>query len=74
MMGCCNLLAMLLLLCGGWGAQAATTKLRIAYRPNTTALSPIDEDWTITYLLRPPSGERFAWMDCSVSKLDCCIG
>jgi hypothetical protein len=44
----------------GASTAAATTKLRIVYRPNTTALSPIDQDWTITYLLRPTAARIVA--------------
>ena len=43
-------------------SHGATTKLRIAYRPNNTALSPIDEDWTITYEYTvPPDKPGAEW-------------
>lgn len=40
----------------------ATTKLRILYHPNTTALSPVDEDWTVTYEYTvPPDKPGAEW-------------
>ena len=55
-----------LLLLGASGCvRAATTKLRIAYRPNTTALSPIDEDWAISYSYTVPPDKPAAEWDPS---------
>lgn len=54
--------ALLLAACGAATASAATTKLRILYRPNTTALSPIDQQWTIEYQYTvPPDKPAAKW-------------
>lgn len=43
-------------------SHGATTKLRILYHPNNTALSPVDEDWTITYEYTvPPDKPGAEW-------------
>ena len=65
-----------LALLAGWcalaaPASAATTKLRILYRPNNTALSPIDEPWTIEYKFTVPPDKPAAEVWPAQSRCSC---